>query len=64
MRIKKRIDDKRLSETGERVPVEDQNEEEAEKVAEISSLLRSILICEDLDNIHQEENMEKQKRRQ
>ena len=34
---------------------------EAEEVAEISSLLRSISICEDLDNIHQEEDMEKQK---
>ena len=61
MRIKKRIDYKKLSETGERVLVEDQNEEEAEEVAEISSLLRSISICEDLENIHQEENMEKQK---
>ena len=61
MRIKQGIDYKKLSETGERVPVEDQNKEEAEEVAEISRLLRSISICEDLDNIHQEENMEKQK---
>ena len=60
MRNKKRIDYKKLNETGEKVPVEVENQE-AEEVAEISSLLRSISISEDLQNIHQEDNMEKQK---
>ena len=60
MRNKKRIDYKKLNETGEKVPVEVENQE-AEEVAEISSLLRGISISEDLQNMHQEDNMEKQK---
>ena len=52
----KRIDYKKLNETGEKILVEDQKE-----VAEISNLLRSISISENLHSIHQEDNMEKQK---
>ena len=43
MRRSKRIDYKKFSKTGEKVQVEQQNQE-AEEVAEISSLLRSISI--------------------
>ena len=62
MRNKQRIDYKKLSETGEKVPVEDQNQE-AEEVAELSRLLRSVSISEeDLSSQEiQENNMEKQK---
>ena len=60
MRRSKRIDYKKFSKTGEKVQVEEQNQE-VEELAEISSLLRSISISEDLQNIDQEDNMEKQK---
>ena len=61
MRRSKRIDYKKLNETGEKVPVENQDRG-TEEVAEISRLLRSISISEeDLQISDQEDIMDKQK---
>ena len=60
MKRSKRIDYKKFSKTGVKVQVEEQNQE-VEEVTEISSLLRSISISEDLQNIDQKDNMQKQK---
>ena len=69
MRRSKRLDYKKLSETGERiqkeVEVEEDKqevvEEQGEEVAELSNLLRSISISEDLQLMSREAEMEKEK---
>ena len=51
-----------LSETGDRTEVlENQEQQEKEEVAVISTLLRNISINEELEDLNQEENMEKQR---
>ena len=69
MRRSRRLDYKKLSETGERIQKEVQVEEvqqeviqeQGEKVAELSNLLRSISISEDLQRMSREAEMEKEK---
>ena len=69
MKRSKRLDYKKLSETGERiqkeVEVEEDKqevvEEQGEEVAELSNLLRSISISEDLQLMSREAEMEKEK---
>ena len=68
MRRSKRLDYKKLSETGEKiqkeVEVEEAQpevvEEQGQKVAELSNLLRSISISEDLQLMSREAEMEKE----
>ena len=60
MKNHNRINYKVLNETGDRIEVvENQEQQETEEVAEVSTLLRSISISEELQNLHQEDNMEK-----
>ena len=69
MRRSKRLDYKKLSETGEKIQKEveveevqqEVVEEQGEKVAELSNLLRSISISEDLQLMSREAEMEKEK---
>ena len=62
MRNRKRINYKVISETGDRTEVvENHEQQEIEEVGEISTLLRSISISEELQHLHQEDNMEKQR---
>ena len=62
MRNRKRINYKVVSETGDRTEVvENHGQQEIEEVGEISTLLRSISISEELQHLHQEDNMEKQR---
>ena len=62
MRNRKRINYKVVSETGDRAEVvENHEQQEIEEVGEISTLLRSISISEELQHLHQEDNMEKQR---
>ena len=57
----KTINYKVLSETDRIEAVENQEQQETEEVAEISTLLRNISISEELQHLHQEDNMEKQR---
>ena len=62
MRNRKRINYKVVSETVDRTEVvENHEQQEIEEVGEISTLLRSISISEELQHLHQEDNMEKQR---
>ena len=62
MRNRTRINYKVLSKTGDRIEVaENQEQQETEQVAEISALLRSISISEELQHLHQEYNMGKER---
>ena len=62
MRNRKKINWKVLSETGDRTEVlENQEQQEKEEVAVISTLLRNISINEEFEDLNQEENMEKQR---
>ena len=62
MKNRKRINYKVVSKTGDRTEVvENQEQQEIEEVREISTLLRSISISEELQHFHQEDNMEKQR---
>ena len=68
MRNRKRINYKVVSETGDRTEVvKNQEQQEIEEVGEISTLLRSISISEELQHLHMtetilhEDNMEKQR---
>ena len=62
MKNRKRINYKVVSKTGDRTEVvENQEQQEIEEVREISTLLRSISISEELQHLHQEDNMEKQR---
>ena len=62
MKNRKRINYKVVSKTGDRTEVvENQEQQEIEEVREISTLLRSISISEELQHLHQEDNMEKRR---
>ena len=68
MRRSKRLDYKKLSETGEKIQkeveveeVQQVVEERGEKVAELSNLLRSISMSEDLQLMSREAEMEKER---
>ena len=59
MRSRKRMNYKVLSESREKIEVvENQEQQRAEKIPEISTLLRNISISEELEHLHQEDNME------
>ena len=59
MRSRKRINYKVLSESREKIEVvENQEQQRTEKIPEISTLLRNISISEELEHLHQEDNME------
>ena len=58
----KRINYKVLSETGDRIEVvKNQEQQETKEVAEILTLLRSISTSEELQHLHQEDSREKQR---
>ena len=67
MRRSKRLDNEKLSETGEKIQKEVEEvqqevvEEQGKKVAELSNLLRSISISEDLQLMSREVEMAKEK---
>ena len=66
IRSKKRLDYKKLGETGERTGKQLKGEEEADRnnigeVSELSNLLKSISISEDLQLVSSEENMSQEK---
>ena len=58
MRRSKKLDQKQLNETGEKVEKE---EVEGDQIEEVSNLFRTISIREDLESLNVEENMDKQK---